>query len=99
MARSKRGQAAHDRKVLEEAKKLKSLGFDVRADIRGFSKPKTISGYRPDIVAHKGKQQRIIEVETQESKNTARDEGQKAAFRKVASKDDGTTFRRVMADE
>jgi len=99
MARSKRSQATHDKKVRQEASKLKRQGFDVSADVQGFPKPETIGGYRPDIIATKGKQRRIIEVETVESKNTARDKGQQSAFRHVANRSENTTFRRVIADE
>lgn len=70
MARSQRSQSAHDKKVREEANKLKRQGFDVDADVSGFQKPKTIAGYRPDILATKGKQRKIIEVETHDSKDS-----------------------------
>ncbi len=99
MPRSKRAQDAHDKKVRQEANKLKRQGFDVSADVEGFSKPKTLGGYRPDVIATKGDQRKIIEVETEESKDTARDKGQQSAFRQAANRSDNTTFRRVIADE
>jgi len=99
MDRSKREQANHDKKVREEANKLKEKGFKVNADIKGFSKPPSIGGYRPDIVATKNDQRKIIEIETEESKNTARDKGQQSAFRKEANQNDNTTFRRVITDD
>lgn len=99
MARSKCGQDAHDTKVRVEAKNLKRQGFDVTADVPGFPTPKTLGGYRPDIIATKGKQRKIVEVETQESKNVARDKGQQSAFRQAANRSENTAFRRVIADE
>ena len=99
MARSKRNQTAHDKKVRDEANKLKHQGFNVNADLPRFKKPKTIGGYRPDIIATKGNQRRIIEIETLDSKNSARDKGQQQAFRKVANRSKNTTFRREIADD
>ena len=99
MARSKRSQTAHDRKVREEGKKLNKQGFDVNADVSGFPQPKTVRGYRPDIDAKKGKQRKIIEVETPDSKDSARDKSQQEAFRKAANQSQNTTFRRIIADE
>jgi hypothetical protein len=99
MVRSKRSQAAHDRKVRQEADKLKRQSYKVNADVSGFQRPKTISGYRPDIIAIKNKQWRIIEVETEDSKNSARDSSQQQAFRQAADLSENTTFRRVIADE
>ena len=76
MPRSKKSQSAHDKKVREEAKKLMNQGFEVEADIDSFNQPGTIGGFRPDINAVKGKQKKIIEVETSDSKNSARDQKQ-----------------------
>jgi hypothetical protein len=99
MTRSKRSQAAHDKKVREEANKLKSQGFAVDADIEGFPKPKTLGGYRPDVIATKGKQRKIIEIETEESKDSARDKSQQQAFRRAADRSKNTTFRRKIANK
>ena len=67
MARSKRSQSKHDAEVKRTAAKFKEQGFDVKADLRGFSRPDTIGGYRPDVVATKGRQREIVEVETPDS--------------------------------
>jgi len=99
MGRSKRGQNVHDKRVRQEANKRKRQGFNVRADIPGFPKPPTVGGYRPDVDARKGSARKLIEVETPESKNSARDKGQQAAFRQAARRNKNTKFRRVVADE
>ena len=99
MARSQRGQTAHDATVRQEANKLKNQGFDVEADVSGFPQPKTLGGYRADIIATKGAQRKIIEVETPDSKDNARDKGQQQAFRLAADRSKNTTFRRVIADK
>jgi hypothetical protein len=99
MVRSKRSHATHDKKVRQEVNKLKKQGFDVSADLPGFPQPKVIGGYRPDIIAQKGKQRKIIEVETSDSKDNARDKGQQKAFRQAANRSDNTTFRRTISDK
>lgn len=53
----------HDRAVRHYAMKMLADGYDVRARIDGwFEEPEIISGYRPDIVAHKGKLFVIVEI-------------------------------------
>lgn len=99
VARSKRSQSAHDAKVRQEAHRLKRMGFEVEADIAGFSRPGTIGGYRPDVVAKKPGDRRIVEVETEDSKNSARDLKQQQAFRRAAARSDTTTYRRSIADK
>ena len=98
MPRSKQSQSKHDAEVKRIAKELKEKGFDVQADVSGFPKPDTIQGYRPDILAQKGKKKRIIEVETPDSLKSARDLKQQKAFRDEANKDEGTTFRRKITE-
>ncbi len=94
MSRSRRSQSGHDSKVRQEAKKLERQGFDVSADVLGFPKPKTIGGYRPDILAKKDGARKIVEIETPDSKDNARDKSQQQAFRQAAKRSDNTTFRR-----
>ena len=92
--RSKRSQSKHDTEVRRLANQYKRQGYDVKAEIRGFPKPGTIGGYRPDVVAMKGRQRRIVEVETTESVSSVRGEGQQRAFRKAANRSQNTTFKR-----
>lgn len=98
MARNKKSQSKHDREVVRIATELENKGFKVKADIPGYSQPSTIGGYRPDVVAKKGKQRRIIEVETPDSVDSARDQKQQKAFRNAATRSQNTTFRRTITD-
>ncbi len=98
MARTKRSQSKHDKKVKEIANDSAQKGFDVKADIKGFSRPVTIGGFRPDVVATKGKLKTIIEVETPDSIDSARDTMQKSAFSKASSKSKNTSFKRFIAE-
>ncbi len=77
---------------------MRKHGFDVKADIEGFSKPGTITGYRPDVVVKKGWERKIVEVETPESVDSARDVKQQQAFRQAAKRSADTTFRRDITD-
>lgn len=90
--RSSKSQSKHDSKVKQVAKDLEKKGFDVKADIEGYKKPKTIGGYRPDVIGEKGKQKKIVEVETTESLGSARDQKQQKAFRDEAKSSKSTTF-------
>lgn len=57
-------QAEHDDIVRTQALRLLSEGYEVWARLEGwFDPPDFINGYRPDIVAKKGDQYRIIEIE------------------------------------
>jgi hypothetical protein len=96
MARSKRSQSKHDSQVRSIARKLEKQGYNVKADIKGYPKPNTIGGYRPDVVATKGGSRKIYEVETVDSKDTARDLSQQKEFRKAAARSNDTTFKRTI---
>lgn len=98
MSRTKRSQSKHDAKVKQIAKKLENQGYKVKADISGYSQPNTIGGYRPDVVAKKGKQRKIVEVETLDSVDSARDVKQQQAFKNASKRSENTTFKREIAD-
>ncbi len=99
MPRSKRNQSKHDTEVQKLARKYENQGYNVKADIPGYSKPSTISGYRPDVEAKKGWERKIYEVETPDSVNSARDKQQQQAFRQAARKSKHTTFKRTITDD
>ena len=86
MPRTKKTQSKHDALVAKLAEQLKTQGHDVKADVSGFPKPETFSGLRPDIIAKKGGKRKILEVETPDSLDTARDLKQKRAFQSVAKR-------------
>ena len=92
--RSKRSQSKHDAEVEKTARRLERQGYDVQADLAGFRQPDTIAGYRPEVVARKGRERKIVEVETPESVDSARDRGQQRAFREAAKRSKNTTFIR-----
>ncbi len=96
--RPKRSQSKHDAEVRREAEKLKDRGYDVKADVYGFPQPDTIGGFRPDVVGKKGIERKIIEVETPESVDSARDRKQQKAFRDSAKRSKKTTFPRKVTD-
>lgn len=83
--RTKTGQAKHDNAVLRSATWYENKGYSVKADLPGWEKPKTIGGYRPDLIAKKGRTEIIKEVETKASNE--HDSEQHEAFKQyVASK-------------
>ena len=98
MARSRKSQSKHDARASELARRYENQGFDVKADVGGFSKPATIGGYRPDVVAKKGRVRKIVEVETPASADSARDVKQQQAFRQAANRSVNTTFRRDITE-
>lgn len=99
MPRSRKFKSRHDALVRQIAKQLENQGYDVTADVSGFSQPKTLGGYRPDIIATNGRQRKIVEVETPDSVATARDKAQQQAFRKAANRSQSTTFRRTITED
>ena len=96
MARTRNGQSKHNAKVHSIARKLANQGYKVKADIKGYSKPDTIRGFRPDVIGTKGKERKIHEVETPDSINSARDKEQGKAFKQVSKQSENTTFKRTV---
>ena len=92
--RSMTSQSKHDTAVRRIARGLKAQGYEVKADVKGYSQPGTFGGYKPDVVAIKGRHRKIIEVETTESVASARDIAQQSAFRRTANRAQNTIFRR-----
>jgi hypothetical protein len=87
----------HDKKVQQEAEKLKRKGFpDVRADIKGYPKPPNFCGCRPDIYGEKGSKKVIIEIETPESMKS--DVEQRECLRSAAKRI-GAEFKIEVTDE
>jgi len=84
-------QGKHDTKVRRIAAGYWGRGFDVKADLPDYRKPRPIRGRIPDVVAKKGKKTIIVEVETPKSFN--RDKVQRAIFRDYANNRSRTRFR------
>ena len=89
-------QSAHDQKVRQIARKHKSGGWDVQADLKGLTRPAPIGRgkYIPDIVARKAGAKRIIEVETPDT--LEKDKDQQATFRRSAGQQSRTTFEVIV---
>ena len=96
--RSLSSQSKHDRKVLQIVMEYINKGYQIKADIPGYSKPGPILGYRPDIVASKGDHKTIIEVETPDSIGSDRDLAQQKAFRQAAEGEPKIHYKRLIAE-
>ena len=83
-------QTKHDKMVEKTKNWYASRKYKVVADLPGEQLPKKIGGYIPDIIAKKGKQEKIIEIETQKTLKT--DRKQQDAFEKYAKSKDNTDF-------
>ena len=86
MARNQNSQSKHDNEVRKIADSYKRRGYDVAADILGYKKPPTISGYRPDVTAKKHSHTTTVEIETKDSVDSTRDLAQQKAFKNAAKK-------------
>jgi len=73
---------------------FKQKKYEVEADLSGFSKPKLVGGYIPDIRAKKGNKEVIVEVETTDSVNSERDIKQQGAFQRWARRSEERQFKR-----
>jgi len=82
----------HDQKVRRVAGGYKSQGYHVRVDSPGYKRPLNVGGHRADVVAIKGRDKVLVEVETR--KSMLSDIGQRQAFRRIAKKN-GYRFRTV----
>ena len=81
--RTRRQRTKHNRAVQESLEYYKDEGYDVRADLPGYKKkPGLIIGKRPDLVARKGRNVVMVEVETRET--LGRDKKQQEVFKKHA---------------
>jgi hypothetical protein len=82
----------HDQKVRRVAGGYKSQGYNVRADSTGYKKPLNVAGRRADVVAIKGRDRVLVEVETRKSMVT--DTKQRQNLRSIAKRN-GYQFRTV----
>ena len=96
MNRSAQDQSRHDRKVEERAIAYRKKGFSVAADLSGWPFPDFVNESRPDIIARKGNIIVIIEVETQESKNSTHARKQARDFGDYAETNSNVSFKLVV---
>ncbi len=81
----------HDRKVRRIAAAYWGRGYNVRAAVPGYERPKPIRGRIADVVATKGKTTKIIEVETDQTFNRHKD--QRNILKDYANGKSRTRFR------
>ncbi len=90
--RTKYEQTCHDAAVRRSASALKANRWRVKADVEGYNRPQTLSvdgeNRRPDIIATKNGETRIIEWETPNSID--KDKKQHQVFRKYARRHKNT---------
>ncbi len=97
MPRSAREQKAHDDAVRRWADSLKRQGYEVVADVKGYIRPGPFYGLKPDIVAIKGRDRIIGEVETPGSVGEPMDQAQRTAFQRMEDMSNYTSFQRRIA--
>ncbi len=87
----------HDQMVLRIAHEYEAKGYRVYVDFWGYPKPQVIGGYKPDVLATKGDQRIIVEVETTDSFKTHHASVKDAAFKRVCRRSPSTHYRRLIA--
>ena len=97
-SRGRANNSRHDQRVKQEAAKLQRAGWNVRADLPGFSKPDSVgeNSRIPDIQATKQGHTKLIEVETPSSKGADKD--QQTTFRRSAAQKPNTKFELIETD-
>lgn len=86
-------QSRHDQAVLRSAAQYRARGYRVQADVEGFDRPDLIRGRRPDLIVQKGRERKVIEVETPSTVES--DRAQREALRRGAQAM-GAEFRTVV---
>jgi len=89
--RSPRQQGRHDKGVKATADYYSAHSYKVEADIEGFDQPESINGRRPDVIAKKGNETIIVEVETKDSVEA--DKAQQKVFENYADSHKNVKFR------
>ena len=84
-------ESQHDQKVRRIAAGYLGMGYSVRADLPDWERPKPIRRRIPDVVAVRGKTTKIVEVETDSTQRSHRD--QRAIFKDYALGRRRTRFR------
>ena len=96
MSRQKRNQSTHDNRVRALANRLEDQGWKVQADLPNFDQPDPIGKDEriPDILATRGNQTKIVEVETPSTVNSHQD--QHSTFRRSAAHRENGEFELVV---
>jgi len=69
------------------------------ADLPNQERPDTIKGLRPDLSVKKKGQETLVEMETTESAQSAREEKQKKAFKQWSGRNQQRHFRRIVTEK
>ncbi len=69
------------------------------ADLPNWEQPDSVKSLRPDIMAKKKGHTTLIEIETPESVESARDEKQKKIFKQWSERSEHRHFRRIVTEE
>jgi len=69
------------------------------ADLPNQERPDTVKGVRPDLSVKKKGHETLIEIETPESVESARDEKQKEIFEQWSERSRQRHFRRIITEE
>jgi len=99
MNRSKKSHAEHDREVRRVANEYLKKGYKFLADLPNQERPDTIKGLRPDLSVKKKGQETLVEMETTESAQSAREEKQKKAFKQWSGRNQQRHFRRIVTEK
>jgi hypothetical protein len=77
MSRDRKRQADHDKRVRKVAIAYLKKGYKILADLPNWEQPDTIKGVRPGLSVRRKGHENLIEIETPESIESARNEKQK----------------------
>jgi hypothetical protein len=69
------------------------------ADLPNQERPDTVRGVRPDLSVKKKGHETLIEIETPESVESAKDEKQKKIFKQWSERNQHRHFRRIISEE
>ena len=98
MPRSKPSQNKHDKTVKQVAKHYEEKGYKVTADVKGWDRPATIKGVRPDLRVRKSGHETIVEVETTDSLGTKRNENQEQTFKKWSKNSQTKHYKKIITE-
>ena len=96
MPRSKPSQIKHDKMVRHLAKEYEERGYKVKADVKGYDRPETVKGLRPDLRANKSGHETVVEVETKDSADSSRDHEQQETFKDWSKNSVRKHYKRII---
>ncbi len=82
ITRGPHAQARHDAMVALQAARYKARGYEVAAELDGWPAPAPVDGQVPDLVATRGDEVIVVEVETEDTLAGKEYGAEHKAFRK-----------------